>query len=126
MYTALEPTCTSLSLINPSPLASENVYGTKNQAFAGSPTESRVVPVPIVGFGAPVASLPSDRILFVLCEPLSVTSQPKARRSSSCMVTWASTPLFITDPRLRVMLSDDGAAEPAMGCEMSASFVFLW
>ena len=40
-------------------------------------------------------------------------------------LTDASSPEFCTEPRLRVTLVADGAAEPAMGCAISASCVFL-
>src|SRR5690349_1390770 len=125
MYATCDPTWTSDGEMSPSWFESANVYGRKNHPLAGSPTESRVAVVPIVGLGLPLASTPSERILLVLCEPVSVMSQPSARRSSRRALIDTSTPEFCTDPRLRVTVVADGAAEPAIGCAIKASCVFL-
>src|SRR6476646_1543782 len=99
----------------PSPFASLNVYGRWNNPFTGKPTESRSDPVPIVLFGTPLASAPSDATLFVLCEPVSVRSQPNCARSNNTAFTVVSQPLLCTDARFERTVSADGAADAAIG-----------
>src|ERR1043165_2249573 len=107
----------------PSPLASAKVYGRYNQPVIGGPSESQVVPVPIVGSGLPLSSTPSDAILFELCDMLSVTSHANCRMSNTVVLIETSAPEFSTDPRLRVIWSDDGPADAAIGWLIRASFV---
>src|SRR5213080_2680177 len=101
------------------------------------PSESRFAPVPIVGFGLKppthARSLgptvhdcwPSDSILFVLCEPLSVTSNDMLRRSSSVALICASRPLFRTEPRFSNTERSGEPDDAAIGLLISASFVTL-
>src|SRR6478609_3991647 len=111
-------TNTSVGSMMPLPFLSANVKPRWKRPRIGRPTESRLAPVPMVGFGRPVfSSKPSDSILFVLCEPPIVMSQPKLRRSRMVVVTVASRPELRTEPRFFVMLSDDEPDDAAIGCE---------
>src|SRR5690349_1126411 len=107
----------------PSPFASAYVYGRAKKPLIDAPTESRVVPVPIVGSGLPAASLPMSLILFELCDAASVTSQPSARRSSSVALTESSRPLFDTEPRFFTTERVEAPDEAAIGCDTRASLV---
>src|SRR4051794_28334235 len=93
--------------------------------FTGKLTESRMMPVPIVLFGLPFASTPSDATLLLLCEPFNVRSQPNAGRSMICVLIVVSKPLLCTDARFERTLNADGAADAAIGRLISASFVCL-
>src|SRR5690349_18350859 len=97
----------------------------------GRPSESRVAPVPMVGFGlVPVRQSvalivqgcsPSDSILLVLCEPPIVMSHPNCGRSMIAPPRVASMPELRTEPRLRVTLGavwspvDDAPDDAAIG-----------
>src|SRR5256885_16500214 len=109
----------------PSPLASEKVNGRAKNPLTGRPTESRVVPVPIVGSGLPGASLPSLRILLLLCDMAIVTSQPSARRSRIAVLSVTSTPEFDTDERFLSTVSCDAPDAAAIGWLTSAALVRL-
>src|SRR5665213_1091277 len=113
----------------PSWFLSAYVYGCAKKPLTDRPSESRVIPVPMVGFGFPFASRPSDRILLVLWDPPSVSSQEKLGLSTSVVVIWSSRPVFCTEPRFRVIVrlvvpgTPGAPADAAIGCAMSASFV---
>src|SRR6185503_9161798 len=109
----------------PSPFLSANVNGRRNRPFTGKPTESRAAPVPIVLFGFPFASKPSVPILFELCEPEIVRSQPNCERSTICVLIAVSQPLFWTEAMFERTVVAEGAADVAIGRLTSASFVFL-
>src|ERR1041385_6167569 len=109
----------------PSPLASVYLYGRRKTPFTGKPTESRVLPVPIVLLGLPAGSTPSDSTLLLLWDAEMVMSHPSARRSISVALSCASSPEFCTPPRFVRTLVADGDADGAIGRLMSASRVFL-
>src|SRR5258707_1193960 len=117
-------TFTSFAPIKPSPLASDQVYGTVQMLFSGYPAWLRVV-APERGMSMPLSSFPSVTSLFLLCEPPTVKSHAKLRRSTSCAFTDSSAPAFLTDPRFLRMLPADAAADGAMLRLSSASFVCL-
>src|SRR5918993_177710 len=97
----------------------------------GMPSESRLAPVPIVGFGLkPVkqsevltvqGATPRSSTLLELCEPPTVMSQPKLGRSMIAAFSVASMPVFRSDPRLRVTVGavlravDDAPDDDAIG-----------
>src|SRR4051794_17069544 len=111
--------------MKPSLFASAQWYGRKNHALTGSPTESRVDPVPIVGFGLPWSLRPSEATLLLLCEPERVRSHVRRGMFSNVLVMVSSRPEFATDARFFTMLVFAGPADGAIGCEMIASFVLL-
>ena len=73
------------------------------------------MPVPMVGSGLPVASLPSDRILLLLWEPDNVMSQLTARRSITVALNVGSSPVFCTDDRFLSTDSVDAPEDAAIG-----------
>src|SRR5947209_2049664 len=121
----LLPTVTSSGVMMPSPLASLYENGRAKKAFTERPTESRVVPVPMVCNDLPLASLPSAKILLLLCDIAIVTSQPSAFRSRMAVLNSTSTPEFETEDRFFNTVSCDAPDDAAIGWLTRASCVFL-